>query len=34
MLVLQVSAAWGGEPPPQPVHYKATDTILILGAVP
>jgi len=35
VLVLQVSAAaWGGEPPAEPAHYKATDTIVILGAVP
>ncbi len=35
VVVLQVSAAaWGGEPPAKPAYYKATDTIVILGAVP
>jgi hypothetical protein len=35
VVVLQVSAAaWGGEPPAEPAHYKVTDTIVILGAVP
>jgi hypothetical protein len=35
LLSLYVSAAaFGVEPPAEPAHYKATDTIVILGAVP
>jgi 5'-methylthioadenosine/S-adenosylhomocysteine nucleosidase len=35
LLSLYVSAAaFAGEPPAEPAHYKATDTIVILGAVP
>jgi 5'-methylthioadenosine/S-adenosylhomocysteine nucleosidase len=34
-LLLQLTAvAWGGEAPAAPLHYIASDTIVILGAVP